>query len=533
MKIILLAVYLFFNSIIVFGAQEGSYDVVIVGGGIGGLATLDQLVKNGVKNVLVLEGADRVGGRMWTQSDSTGESSYYERGAELVNTSDVELIKLIKDLGLDLVERRFKKEARNEILMFRDRKFGQGGEVIEGDLRPFTFEELLDKMNNLTQDRMIMERILNLQIRRSSQDKDVRAEAIKEIRSMTSRSLVEGGIYTTALFESLMRSEFGVVLNQVNAEVLLDYVRIAVENISGELKFLIELIPNADEKFRIKNGTDSVIKALEARHTQFIHKNSEVVSVIEQTNGSFEIATKGSIDRINTKHVVFAIPSYELPKINIVLSEVSPRRINQAAALPFGSNAKIFLQFKNRFWDKNFVPNTHKFGGVGILESGVQFWDTTENQKHTKEGVITLYPGDWPFDEVAQKNRLKEIIEDLKKVPGLEKLELYLQKVDIQHWPKSYAGIFNNYFDKSPSLFAEKLKTNVYFVGADKDNNVRGQISESYGYMNGAVRTANRASSRIIKKINRDHGMQNNGIIFIKPTEPIKLKCSAIFLGAS
>lgn len=465
-------------------AWAGNYDVVVIGAGVSGLSTAHLLQQKGVNNVLVLESEDRVGGKMWTQRGDT-DSVYYERGAELVNTSDVELIALIQSLGLGLTERRFKKESRHEILMFKDRSM-KDGHLVEGAVRPFTFEELVSKMNSIPADIKVLKTISELQELRASGN---------ELRGKTARSLVEDGVYTKALLEALMVSEMGMSLSEVNAEVLLDYVKVNKTN-QG---FTVEVIPNSDEKFRVTGGTDAIISELEKQVTDKIQKNVQIEKVEQIKKDDFKISIKNGKE-IRAKHVVFAVPAYQLPKLNIVSEEVSAKKIQEAASLPFAHNAKIFLVFSEKFWDADI--RNHIFTGVGVLESGVQFWDTTENQ-NTKQGVITLFPGGWPINEREQQKRLAETLIELRQVPGLEKLDMYLQKVDVQNWQKSYAGVFNPSYAKNPKVFAEKLNANMYFVGADKDSNLKGEISESYGYMNGAVRTAIRATNNILKNSKR------------------------------
>ena len=48
------------------GGDNHVYDVIIVGGGVAGLHTLEILYSNNVKNVLLLEALDRLGGRVET-----------------------------------------------------------------------------------------------------------------------------------------------------------------------------------------------------------------------------------------------------------------------------------------------------------------------------------------------------------------------------------------------------------------------------------------------------------------------------------
>jgi monoamine oxidase len=462
-----------FSSLIY--AQSQTYDVVVIGGGVAGLATVNALADQGIHNVLLLEADPRVGGKMWTERQSG--IAYYERGAELVNTSDKELIALMNKLGLGLTERRFKKESRHEILMFKDHQNG-------GKVRPMTFEELIGKMHQTPGDVEVLKRMHQIQENRS--------QINKELRKSTARSLVEEGVYTKAFFEALSVSEFGKTLSEMTAEVLMDYARIDKSN---KGIFNIEIIPGADEKFRVTGGTDSIIIALEKRVGSKVQKNAVVDTVEQLTASRFRINVKNQ-NSVIAKHVVFAVPSYQLPKLNIISSEISPKLIHEASELPYAHNAKIFLLFSEKFWNTESRA-AKSFQGVGILESGVQFWDTTEDQTKSKEGVITLYPGEWPADQKAQEKRLQEIIAELRQVPGLEKIDQYLQKVDAQNWVKSYAGAFSPSQAQAIKLFGRDLPINMYFVGADKDNNAKGEITESFGYMNGAVRTALRATQLI------------------------------------
>ena len=45
------------------------FEVTIIGGGISGLAAANELIKSGIKNVLILEGNDRLGGRVHSVRD--------------------------------------------------------------------------------------------------------------------------------------------------------------------------------------------------------------------------------------------------------------------------------------------------------------------------------------------------------------------------------------------------------------------------------------------------------------------------------
>ena len=48
-----------------------NFDVIIIGGGISGLAAASELVDNGISNIVILEAQDYVGGR--TNTVKTGK----------------------------------------------------------------------------------------------------------------------------------------------------------------------------------------------------------------------------------------------------------------------------------------------------------------------------------------------------------------------------------------------------------------------------------------------------------------------------
>lgn len=94
MRLILL---LCFCSHMLFGecqSKTDTYDVLVVGGGIAGLSAATTLRKNGIEKILILEAADRIGGRVWTE-DPWG--SKLEMGASWIhgieNSPTFELMK--------------------------------------------------------------------------------------------------------------------------------------------------------------------------------------------------------------------------------------------------------------------------------------------------------------------------------------------------------------------------------------------------------------------------------------------------------
>ena len=76
---------------------NASWDVVIIGAGVSGLAAACDLRKSGL-SVLVLEARDRVGGRSWTRHEP-GLSAPIELGAEFIHGRVPQTFELLREVG--------------------------------------------------------------------------------------------------------------------------------------------------------------------------------------------------------------------------------------------------------------------------------------------------------------------------------------------------------------------------------------------------------------------------------------------------
>src|SRR5665213_1983183 len=77
--------------------SNGSWDVVIIGAGVSGLAAASELRKSG-RTVLVLEARDRVGGRVWTRHEPDLPAPI-ELGAEFIHGRVPETFELLREVG--------------------------------------------------------------------------------------------------------------------------------------------------------------------------------------------------------------------------------------------------------------------------------------------------------------------------------------------------------------------------------------------------------------------------------------------------
>jgi monoamine oxidase len=80
-------------------SKADSADVVVVGGGLSGLAAARDLVAGG-KSVIVLEGNNRVGGRTWTEPVPGSDGAWVDMGGQWVAPTQDRILALIREFGL-------------------------------------------------------------------------------------------------------------------------------------------------------------------------------------------------------------------------------------------------------------------------------------------------------------------------------------------------------------------------------------------------------------------------------------------------
>src|SRR6201996_3474548 len=77
--------------------MKTSWDVVIIGAGVSGVAAASELRKPGLP-VLILEAKDHIGGRTWTRHEPD-LSAPVELGAEFIHGSVPETFELLREVG--------------------------------------------------------------------------------------------------------------------------------------------------------------------------------------------------------------------------------------------------------------------------------------------------------------------------------------------------------------------------------------------------------------------------------------------------
>ena len=301
-------------------------DVLVIGGGIAGLAAAYELCNHGI-NVLLLEARERLGGRIWTLHPRNVGAAV-ELGAEFIHGRPPELWKLVRSASLKTERLTGEFWCKDDNGLRRcDKLFAQVDKIFEA-------------MKPMGRDRSFAD-FLREQGRSFSLEARERAT-----------SYVEG-------FHAADR-------NRISVHSLIKSNK-ADEAIDG------------DEQFRITSGYDSLVQALLERipKARFSFRLNTAVQRVEWGRGQVRVrtASRNSPDR------EFATP---LAVITLPLGVLKARQSSAGAvrfipsltqkrdainALEMGPVARVTLHFKRRFWaEKDFIPEADQgLSKVGFL----------------------------------------------------------------------------------------------------------------------------------------------------------------------
>ena len=267
--------------------------VVVVGAGLAGVCCAYKLQQNGIRADLY-EARDRVGGRCWTARTFDG-GQVAEHGGEFVDTRHVQLRRLIAALGLHLDDLWPAYEEEGDV---------DGLLVLDGALR----------------DRHDVRKHFDVVIRRLVRDaKKVgpyrwgqAGPAAKSFDQMTMREWMDANVpggSTSLLGRSIdvgLTGFWGIDPEDTSAITLLDTY--------------ITPYPGgpADERYHVRGGNDQVPNMLaDLLPADALHLETPLESIVERSDGTFELVFGGVAAPVIADHVVLCLPFTTLRDVDL------------------------------------------------------------------------------------------------------------------------------------------------------------------------------------------------------------------------
>jgi monoamine oxidase len=431
--------------------------VVVAGAGLAGLAAAHDLIALGAR-VTVVEGRNRVGGRVWTIRDGFVERQHAEAGADFIDADHDEIRTLAGELGLTLT-----RVLRSSFAYVREdahgrprivsRSAGHGWDRLGGQLEP-----------------------------------SIRPYRLAERR------------WDSPIAASIARQSVASWLDRVNADVEL---RATAASLRGffladpEELSLIALVdqfatdgqPPRGGVYRIEGGCDCLATALAAPLQERLHLNTEVVAVSHRGSAvRLSVKHQGAVSQLTCDYAVVALPASVLRKIPFMPS-LPAHQHGAIAALKYGRATKTLLQFSRRFWRS---PGRPRAFGSPLAFGAV--WDGNEEQRG-RAGVLTLLAGGGASEAtqaIVARDGTAGLVRALEWL-GSKGAELVASRQVVWEqdpWARGGYAFFDPGFDPALRSWLARPTGRVFFAG--EHTSVRWQ-----GYMNGAVESGRRAAAEI------------------------------------
>lgn len=431
--------------------------VLVVGAGLAGLAAARDLMAMGAK-VTVIDGRDRVGGRVFTVRDGFSESQHAEAGGDMIDESQREIRTLCAELGLSLT-----RILRGGFGYVRADPSGRPRIVARNAARGW--DRLAERLRD-----------------------EIRPYCLAEQR------------WDSPIAADLARRSVAHWLDDVHAD---DGLRATTAGLRGffladpdelSLLALVDQFATDEELgsqplFRIEGGNDRLASALAAPLGDRLRLNTELVAVSQRGRGvRVSVMHARVTSQMSCDYLVLALPATVLRRVPITPA-LPAQQHDAIARLKYGRATKTLLQFSRRFWRHPGRPRAFgsplPFGAV---------WEGNEEQRG-RSGILSLLAGGSASD-ATQTTMAKDgpagLTSELEWLGARRAELLSSRQVSWENEPFSRGGYayFDPAFEPSLRAWLARPCDRLFFAG--EHTSIRWQ-----GYMNGAIESGRRAAAEV------------------------------------
>ncbi|USP75683.1 putative flavin-containing monoamine oxidase A [Curvularia clavata] len=466
------------TALISAAAIPESVDVAIVGAGLAGLTAARDLLKAG-KSVVVLEGRNRVGGKVYNYPLKNGGVT--EVGAEFVGPTQDKVLQMISDLGLKTFDTYIDGQT---VLYLNSTRSTYTPDPTLAGAPPLNQADLVQIASARAQlDGWAAE--LNTSAP-WSHPKSSEWDSITFQQYMDQQQLLPDA---RLLLVTLTKSLLAANPDEISLLYLLAYIAAAGnETTVGTLERLLATQGGAQEK-RVVGGTGLIPQRLaEKVGVQHIAFNAAVFSVTKTYSG-YDIQSRAG--KISAKSVVLAMapPLLNQIKFNPELPSSRQRLNRKMKMAAIGKGIPIY---KTPFWRKEGLS------AQVISDSGptrVTFDSTPEDAAFGAILGFILADEMRALDKLSPEECQKQLLDSYVKYFGAQAAnitEFVLQRWDLEEFSRGGPVAI-----ASPNILTRDGKAlrqsvgGIHFAGTE--------TSEFWtGYMDGAIRSGERVAKEIL-----------------------------------
>ena len=448
--------------------------VAIVGGGLAGLTAALRLKQAGV-NATVYEASSRLGGRCFTGRGVFAEEQIFEHGGELIDNGHIAMKQLAQELGLDL-----DNLVQGEV----------GGTEMLGhfDGRPYSVAAMTADLKTIWQ--QLHKDTAAASYPTTYLSSTERGRQLDQLSIARWIDLYVPGGLTSQLGQMLdvaYNIEYGAettVQSSLNLLYLLGYV--------GPGQF--RTFGKSNEKFHVRGGNDLVVTRMAQQLDGQIKVANELVAIALSSGGTYKLTFRAGsgTTTVTADHVVLALPFSTLRLVDTSKAGFDGTKTRAIRELGMGTNAKLHLQFKQRFW-ANLGSNGETYSDRGYQST----WEVSRAQGGTS-GILVDYTGGTigaSFGSGTPTSRATTFLGQLEPVlPGAT--AQWNGKAALDYWTgyEWTRGSYSYWKVGQYTAFAGvegERSGNCHFAGEHTSQ-------DSQGYLNGAVETGEGAAAEIL-----------------------------------
>ena len=305
-------------------AKKYDAEIIVLGAGLSGLYAAHLLAGEG-KDVLVLEGSDRIGGRMQTIYHN---GHYTEGGGEQIGASYARIIDRARELGVELAEA--KNGPRGTAYYYDDKLYGAE------DWSGFESHPLPAPFKGGSPGRALFGLAGRSNPLQSAGDWRNPAHSGRDISA--AEFLRQSGLDKDGL---------AYIDRALNANALETY---SIMNVYRSL-YLYSQSSGMGPSVYVKGGVQKLMDAMGAAQTV---KLGQMISQIEVKPGGVSIETQSG-KRYQAKHCICSLPFGALRNISVKapVSEIQQTAIN---TLPYTQILQIHFEVEHPYWEKDGLP---------------------------------------------------------------------------------------------------------------------------------------------------------------------------------
>src|SRR4051794_31200663 len=340
--------------------------IAVVGGGLAGLTATYRLKQAGYVAQLYEARTDRLGGRCWSDT-FPGSNLIYEHGGELIDQGHTEIRQLAQELGLNLVNLLSSETNGTEPFNYFD-----GASYSE-----------TDATNDL---KGIWQQIHS----------DVSAASYPTLWNLnTQRGRELDAMSIAQWIDNYVPGGHGSKLGQLlDVAYNIEYGGECTDQSSLNMLYLLgysgqgnlRIFGPSNEKYHTVGGNDQIPEQLAAKLTGQLNMGYELTAAARSGNGTWKLSF-GNGATTTVDRVIIAVPFTILRGVDLTKAQFEPRKLRAINELGMGTNSKMHVGFKKRFW-RDLGCNGETYADTGYQNT----WEVSRGQAGTT-GLLVDYTG--------------------------------------------------------------------------------------------------------------------------------------------